>query len=40
MDQILAAIYGTAEVSTDDVEKLAAAELAEKLAARRGAAQG
>ena len=32
MDQTLAAIYGTAQVSEEDVEKLAAAELAEKLA--------
>lgn len=33
MDQTLAAIYGTAQVTEEDVEKTAAAELAEKLAA-------
>lgn len=32
MDQTLAAIYGTSEVTEEDVEKVAAAELAEKLA--------
>lgn len=33
MDQTLAAIYGTAQVTEEDAEKIAAAELAEKLAA-------